>query len=88
MNKPKKHNAFELIYIKDGYYYGSYDLFPSDNDVKLLKVAVFKGFEKPEKEVVPVPTPEPTPVPVPVPSEEAEYLTSEAQEQLVEEELY
>ena len=53
--QPKKHNAFELVYVKDGYYYGSYDLFPSDNDTKLIKLSVWKGFEKPEP-IGPVPT--------------------------------
>ena len=45
-NEQMKH-GFTVMYEKDGWYWGSYDLFPSADDVKLIKVAVWRGHEEP-----------------------------------------
>ena len=69
-------HGFMFMYEKDGYYYGSYDLFPSKDDVKLIKVAIWRGHESPE------------PTPTPSYWEELDQLNSNEQDQLVNRELY
>jgi len=53
-DKKQLEHGFTVMYEKDGYYYGSYDSFPSKDDVKLIKVPVWRGHEEP-KPVGPVP---------------------------------
>jgi len=46
--KEQKKHGFTVMYEKDGYYWGSYDPWPSKDDTKLIKVAVWRGYQEPD----------------------------------------